>query len=368
MKNSEIVITGGPCSGKTTGMNYLNEKLADKGFRSLVVPEVATMIILSGLRDINEIAKRSPEKILAIEESMFLTQLSLQKRYNELAAIFPEDRRVILYDRGIMDVAAYAGEDYFNFLLKKHGLNRVRARDSYDGVIHLRTVAIGAEKFYTTDNNKARRETLDEAAIADEKILSAWLGHPHLKVIDNSTDFEGKLKRTFQVVCRILGIPVPIEIERKYLLKARPDFHNPILKSAQKIFIEQMYLISDDPTKEVRIRKRSQNGSNMYYQTVKTRIDELERYETEFSITEKEYYNLALARDASKNIILKERHCFVYKEQYFELDIFISPSNLNILEIELTDRNEKVEIPKFLSVRREVTGDKQFTNFKIASN
>ncbi|MCL5733308.1 MAG: AAA family ATPase, partial [Patescibacteria group bacterium] len=285
MKNPEIVITGGPCSGKTTGMNYLEEKLADKGFRSLMVPEVATMIILSGLRDINEIAKQSPDKLLAIEESIFLTQLSLQKRYNDLAAVFPEGKRVVLYDRGIMDIMAYTGEDYFNYLLKKHGLNRIHARDSYDGVIHLRTAAIGAEKFYTTQNNKARRETLEEAITADGKTLAAWIGHPHLKVIDNSIDFEGKLKRAFRIVCKTLGIPVPTEIEKKYLLKARPDFHHPILMSAQKIFIEQMYLTSDDPTKEIRIRKRSQNGSNMYYQTVKTRIDEIERYETEFPIT-----------------------------------------------------------------------------------
>jgi CYTH domain-containing protein/predicted ATPase len=366
-KAPEIVITGGPCAGKTTGLNFLLEKLADLGIMPFLAPEVATIIINSGLGNINEIARLSPDKILKIEEVMFLTQLSLRKRYNELAEIFSENKRVIIYDHGLMDIMAYTGPDYFNFLLKKYGLDIIRARDYYDGVIHLTTAAVGAEKFYTIANNKARRETLEEAKAADEKTLSAWIGHPHLKVINNSTDFEKKLKRLFQTICVMLGIPAPIEIEKKFLVKKFPDLRELSQSNVQKIFIEQMYLISDDSSKEIRIRKRSQNGASAYYQTVKERIDDISRHETEIMISDKEYDNLALSRDPKKKIIIKERYCFVYRDQYFELDKFINPPGLILLEIKLTDRNEKIEIPKFLKGLREVTNDRRFTNFEIAS-
>ena len=44
-EKKEIVLTGGPCSGKTTAHAYLREKLMDFGWRVFFVPESATMII-----------------------------------------------------------------------------------------------------------------------------------------------------------------------------------------------------------------------------------------------------------------------------------------------------------------------------------
>ena len=37
----------------------------------------------------------------------------------------------------------------------------------YNGIIHLVTTAIGAEKYYTSENNAARYETLDMAKEVD---------------------------------------------------------------------------------------------------------------------------------------------------------------------------------------------------------
>ena len=42
--------------------------------------------------------------------------------------------------------------------------------ERYDAVIHLETTAIGAEEYYTLQNNECRRETPEEAAALDEKI------------------------------------------------------------------------------------------------------------------------------------------------------------------------------------------------------
>jgi len=77
---------------------------------------------------------------------------------------------------------------------------------NYDGVIHLVTAAEGAESFYTIKNNKARVEGFaEEARLADKRTLEAWVGHPHLKVIDNSTDFENKMQRLMNEIIELIG-------------------------------------------------------------------------------------------------------------------------------------------------------------------
>ena len=69
------------------------------------------------------------------------------------------------------------------------------ARARYDAVFHLVTAAKGAEEAYTFANNAARYENVEQAAALDDRIIAAWTGHPHLRVIDNTTDFEEKLIR-----------------------------------------------------------------------------------------------------------------------------------------------------------------------------
>lgn len=225
--------------------------------------------------------------------------------------------------------------------------------------------AKGAEKFYTTENNEARRETLKEAMKADENVMAAWVGHPHLIVIDNSTDFE-KIKRVVAAIARVLGIPVPLEIERKFLLGKQPDLKSDAFRDAQEILIEQMYLATSSSDEEVRIRKRSQSDSHMYYRTHKIEVCSGVRQETEETISAKEYINLQALCDPSKKIICKSRICLVYENQYCEIDIFRDPAGLCLLEIELTEENDKVTLPPFLDIEKEVTGDKKYSNASLA--
>lgn len=44
----KICITGGPCAGKTTGLNFLAEKLKERGFAVYIVPEAATTLFMGG--------------------------------------------------------------------------------------------------------------------------------------------------------------------------------------------------------------------------------------------------------------------------------------------------------------------------------
>src|SRR3989344_7399315 len=106
------------------------------------------------------------------------------------------ERCVLFCDRGVPDARAYMDESEFNKVLAQVGTNLGEVFDRYNAVIHLVTAADGARDFYTLSNNKARTETPEEAIEADERTQRAWIGHPHLIIINNDPPGSDiKLKR-----------------------------------------------------------------------------------------------------------------------------------------------------------------------------
>lgn len=361
------VLTGGPCSGKTTFLNYLEEKLDDKGYSAVIVPETATELFKLGIRPGSPGISRHE-----FQKRCFLKQIEKEEKFLKKLRNLKNPRRVMVCDRGVMDAKAYMDPGEFELLIEELGYNVIELRDNrYDAVIHLVTAAIGAESFYTFDNNEARSETPAEARILDPKIMSSWIGHPHLRVIDNSTDFETKVKRAFSAICRVIGIPIPLEIERKYLI-GKMDIG--LLQSRYGLTavaapIIQSYLRSPVGITR-RIRKRGKDGNFIYYYTEKTKISGGVRAESEKKISKSEYINLLnYEADDGFNEIIKKRYCFVWENQYFELDVFSGPerlAGLHLLEVELTEENDKVSMPPFIEVIRDVTEENEFTNYALA--
>lgn len=88
----------------------------------------------------------------------------------------------------------------FDKVLRTNGWNAVDLRDTrYNQVIHLITAADGAEDYYNTEDNPCRTEGIELARELDKKTAEAWVGHPYIDVIDNSTDFESKMIRMINV-------------------------------------------------------------------------------------------------------------------------------------------------------------------------
>jgi CYTH domain-containing protein/thymidylate kinase len=354
-----IVLTGGPCSGKSTSLAYLTEKLSDHGFMVFVIPETATLITNSGIdrRKMNK-----SKQVVMYEEAILDMQLAFEETYQQtVTRIFPERKKVILLDRGIMDIKAFISDDDFEVMLKKKKLTEVKLRDRYNGVIHLVTAAEGALPFYTGANNHARIETPEEALTIDQKIRECWLGHPHFKIIDNSTDFEGKISRTFSAISHFLGLPAPLQITEKFLVKSVQYEKIP---AHQVIYIEQMYLRSKNKNEEIRIRKRGQNGAYLYFLSRKVLIEEEEL------ITEQEYLNLTKLIDPQTDVMRKERICFLWNNQYCELDGYKGKrEGITILKVEPVETARaaaKIHIPPFIAVEDNITGNPQYNERSLA--
>jgi len=367
-KQVVIALTGGPCAGKTTILSAISQKVANAGWDVYIVREVATRLIEQGMRLKEAIAVKNVRLILEYEGRII--QCSLEDLRTMKWCAWQEGRdALIICDRGIPDVRAYLspgdeGSDQYRFLLREVGLDEASAFALYDGVIKLTTAADGAEEFYTLENNLARDESPEEARRLDRAIQKAYLGHPHLRVIDNSTDFEGKKARAMQEVFALLGIPVPYEIERKYLID--PPVFEDFPVPYRAVEIEQIYLLPSVQGESVRIRQRTIGNSSTHYLTKKRNVGPGTRIETEEIIGWKQYIELCSLRDPERGIIRKRRYCFLWENQYFELDVFQSPDNVCLLEVELVDISAPVSLPPFVAVKREVTDNDAFSNHNMA--
>ena len=355
----KIVITGGPCAGKSTAMSWVQNAFTQMGYTVLFVPETATELITGG------VAPWTCGTNGDYQKCQMKLQIEKEEVFCDAAATMPADKVLIVCDRGTLDNKIYMDELEFFSVLKDIGINEVELRDNYDAVFHLVTAAKGAVEFYTTANNSARTETVEEAAVMDDKLISAWTGHPHFRVIDNSSDFEDKMRRLISEISSFLGEPEPFEIERKYLIEY-PDIswleNEP---NCQRIEIIQTYLKSDTG-EEVRVRQRGINGSYIYFKTVKKKVSAIKRVEVEKRLSQAEYLTLLMEADTTKHQIRKTRYCLTYKGQYFEIDVYPFWNDKAIAEIELSDEKSEVIFPKQIKIIKEVTEDESYKNASLA--
>ena len=231
--------------------------------------------------------------------------------------------------------------------VEKNEPGNVSLRDSYDAVFFMASPALS-----------------EQIIREDKKLLQPWIGNPHLRVIEYRTTAKEQLDDLESEVAFFLGIPEPVEIERKYLIEY-PDIRmledDPL---CHRVEISQTYL--KDSEGGYRVRKRGENGQYLYYLTRKKKISDLTRIETEERITEGEYLEHLQSGEKPLKTVSKSRYCLLYKNKYFEVDVFPFWDDKALMEIELKSEDEIVELPPQIKVIRDVSGEKEYTNRSIA--
>ena len=187
MKN--IVLTGGPCAGKTTALASLKECLEERGYQVFILEESATELINKGIKPFGENA------IPLYDFQKIIINYQLKKELLIRLKARLQKNSIIIYDRGVIDNKSYLDEISWYRLLNELKLNELKLMNRYDQVIHLVTAADGKVEFYTTANNQARMEDASLARLRDTNTLNAYIGHHNLKIADNSTNFEDKINK-----------------------------------------------------------------------------------------------------------------------------------------------------------------------------
>ncbi|KAL3989717.1 AAA domain family protein [Acanthocheilonema viteae] len=373
----KIVLTGGPCGGKTTGQERLRTFFEEIGWKVYTVPETANILLGGGVK----FSELSTEQLYKFQKDLLLTLLRIEMVFFNQANASTHERILIICDRGAMDPAAYIDKDSWNQMLKEVNLDQFSLRENrYDQVLHMTTAADGAEEYYTLANSNVRMETLEQAIEQDRLTRDAWLGHPRVDVIENvgCKSFDDKILKLIAAICNRMDIPTQDRLsfnskKRKWLVTS---FDEKRLPRCEVFLMRHNYLCTEDPNIQVRLRSRSQRGRTTYAITTR-RYTGPEPVETRMQLNYREYISYIKMEDRSRAPINKERRCFMYGKQYYHLDIYTSPlppscegKPLMLLETYTTasvgDINEPL-LPDFMTISKEITGDPAYSMYTIAN-
>jgi len=363
----KLVLTGGPCGGKTTAQNRLATFFESLGWVVFRVPETATILLGGGV----DFSKLTAQQADRFQENLLKTMFQIEDTYFDLAESCSRNCLVIC-DRGAMDCSAYLPRSGWERILEKQKVDEVDIRDNrYDQVIHLVTAARGAVEHYTRSNNKTRSEGLEEAVTNDIKVGEAWVGHPYYELIDNSTEFEAKMRRLTKAVTTKLSISGAEDWLRqdsrklKFLVTGCLDLN--LFPSYRDFQVHHDYLPCHVGGPQARIRRRGRGEKWMYTHTVR-KNEGGEIVETRTNITRQIYDQLLSQADRNSNVpIVKTRRCFVYNTQYYQLDIYQEPHpGLMLLETYSAFKPEDLDLPPFLHTVKNVSGDPRYSMYNLS--
>lgn len=125
-------------------MASIQQDLTQLGYKVLLVPEAATLIMKGGAMIVS--SSFTPEQGLIFQKALMKLQMILEDTFCDIGQMVDNQPVVILIDRGLMDGSAYVDEEDWQALLDDLGTNVTILRDyRYDAVLHLVTAAQGAE-------------------------------------------------------------------------------------------------------------------------------------------------------------------------------------------------------------------------------
>lgn len=158
------------------------------------------------------------------------------------------------------------------------------------------------------------------------------------------------------------------EIERKYII-AMPDEKTLGTlcreKGGEVWNIVQIYLKAPQG-ESARVRRVECDRRVTYIRTEKTHVTAMKRVEREWEIGGDEYLAAIADADPEYKPITKTRYRIPDGGHMWEVDVFPFWKRQAFLEVELSAEDEACNIPDFVKVIREVTGDRAYTNHSLA--
>lgn len=199
----KVVLTGGPCSGKSTVMRALAEEFGDT---VVLVPEAATILLAGGFPVPGKHLPWSEDWQAHIQPAIVSVQQALEGAY--LLVAQERGAALMVCDRGLLDGAAYTpgGLDEF---CRRHAVDANQAAARYHAVIHLESLAVADPEKYGAAGNASRFETLEEAQRLEHATREAWSNHPTRHIIENRKGFVSTAAEVFRILRLLLSEPAP---------------------------------------------------------------------------------------------------------------------------------------------------------------
>ena len=176
----KIVLTGGPGSGKTSVKDGIIKHFTVQGYQVLFVSETASELINGGIKCFGN----NSVSLIDFQEYVMKLQLLKEDIYIDAANKLGHDV-IVIFDRGTIDNFAYMNDDESSILINRVLNDKTKSDllNRYDAVIVLKS----SKDFYTTENNKARSENVNDALELGNKTLNTWIGHKKLKIVNQGS-------------------------------------------------------------------------------------------------------------------------------------------------------------------------------------
>ncbi len=340
MRIIKIVLTGGPCAGKTALLNALKEYFKEKKIKLLIGSETATELKLSGI-SFEEVGANLFQKMI------LKGQCNKELLLNMAACSYKDEPLVIiLYDRGILDNKAYLkSQEEFDKMLKEEALSELDILENYDLVIDLISTAVCNPKKYQT--TPVRNEDINSARLLDQKTSEAWIGHRNMKVFNSNIDLEQETKLVIAFIKNFLNNNVSKKIEKFYVNNDPNCFKKYNDNNSKLINVKEVFLDSlSGKDCCFLLKEKEYKGFKSYLLIVKKCEEEKEKIIYEKRIDEKAFLSL------------KKRYQPVFEEKYKELS-FIEDRQIYkvkfykqnaVLEFERNELNENLSIPNNIEI------------------
>lgn len=191
-----LLITGGPCAGKSIALPSLKRHFERNGYTVICVPEAASSLIAAGL---------SPK---TIPNTLFQSlQLDVQIKNEEdalqqaEASLCQTGRPVLIFfDRGVLDGEAFSRCDEFRKAAENHGINDRKALERYEAVFHMESLACIEGALYSTMNNPNRITSRTEARQSDFALRQLYGSHSDWNLIGGAVDQEEKTEHLIRAI------------------------------------------------------------------------------------------------------------------------------------------------------------------------
>lgn len=195
-----LAITGGPCAGKSEGIKELKTYLSKKGFRVLLIPEIATSMMKNGIVPYDNCVTQLEFQKIIFEEQLFQENLM----YKVAEELQHDLKIVVIEDRTLMDNKMYLEDIQFEEILEKFNLSEKEVLARYDLVIHMVSASVHDVKFYNRTSNEYRMENIEEAKRLELRVKDVWKNHPNVVKVNIMPTFEEKIEKLKEVAQKFL--------------------------------------------------------------------------------------------------------------------------------------------------------------------
>ena len=343
----KIVITGGPCAGKTTAMTRLQKFLEGEGYHVLICDETARWLIESGFKPFGNNAIET----IPFQDTILEWQLIKEDFWIRQAKKSPSKKVAILYDRGVLDNRAYLKPGEFEKLAAAAGITEDEILARYNMVIHLMSTAVDKPDAYIIDGT--RNETIEEARELDAKTMETWKRFPNRPIITNDCTIDEKIDRVIDEIRKYLGIR-KTQAKRTYLIKGI-DFEelNRTPLEIKKLYFRKFLGFDDNGVTHTYTETIDNAVRPAWSFTESYTLDDGEIVTKERPVSREEYNSALRATDS--NILEKTRYTITTPSRTFKVDIYHTGYNFSTVEVEDTK-----ELPTIFRNPIDITGNEIF--------